>query len=159
MVSLRPTPMEDAASSRLEDGKGYLCLLLCTKLEASISLCKVRGREPTCPERLLCLRYFGTSGNSLPSFTQRYGVSQKVPCFFFLHSSLLSQSIIKAANLSGRNFTDIAINISSPKIISSSTLKFLLLSLRVKCQVKPNLFILTHTRTRPLRSSLHSGGR
>lgn len=77
----------------------------------------------------------------------------------FLHSSLLSQSIIKAANLSGRNFIDIVINISSPKIISSSTLKFLLLSFRVKCQVKPNLFILTHTRTQTLRGSLHSGKR
>lgn len=79
----------------------------------------------------------------------------------FLHSSLLSQSIIKAAllNLSGRNFIDIVINISSPKIISSSTLKFLLLSLRVKCQVKPNLFILTHTRTQTLCGSLHSGKR
>lgn len=52
-VTLQLNPIEDVVASRLEDSKGYLHLLLCPKLKASSSLCKVRETEPACPERIL----------------------------------------------------------------------------------------------------------
>lgn len=69
-MSLQLNPTEDVVATRLEDSKGYLRLLLRPKLKASISLCKVMELEPTCPERLLCLRYLSTSVNSLLPFIQ-----------------------------------------------------------------------------------------
>lgn len=99
--------------------KQRFSLLLCPKLEASSSLCRVRKADPPCPERRLCRRYFGTSANSHPPFTQHYGGSlTEASClllfFFFFTFLLLSQSIIKAANLSCRNFIGV-INILSQK--------------------------------------------
>jgi len=143
LVSLWPTPTEDVRS------KGSLCFSARSWRPAAAFAGS--GKRIRLALRDGCAAgIFGTSANSHPPFTQHYGGSlTEASClllFFFFTFLLLSQSIIKAANLSCRNFIDV-INILSQKIISSNTLRFLLLSLRVKCQVKPNLFN-THTHAR-----------
>lgn len=81
-VPLQLNPTEDVVASRLEDSKGYLHLLLCPKLKASSSLCKVRETELTCPERILCLRYLSTSVHSLLPFIQHGEGSLKAVSLF-----------------------------------------------------------------------------
>ena len=71
MGCLQLNPRGDGVAGRLEDSKGHLLrLLLRPKLKASVSFCEVGEMEPTCPEGLLCLRYLGTSADSLLPFLQ-----------------------------------------------------------------------------------------
>lgn len=84
-MSLQLNLTEDVVARKQEDSKGYLRLLLCPKLKASISLCKVREMEPTHPEILLCLRYLDTSVNLLPSFIQHEEGSLMEASLFLLY--------------------------------------------------------------------------